>query len=97
LSEIICPTIAVESIGEVGSWFCNSSTRRLRKVVPVVVPAKPVPLAPVEVLLDVEVLPDAAAAALVFGVKRSKAEGVCDRPTAIGLFIVPPGIGAKVA
>jgi hypothetical protein len=35
LSEIICPTIAVESTGAVGSWFCNSCERRLRKVDPI--------------------------------------------------------------
>jgi hypothetical protein len=31
-SETICPTISVGSTGEVGSWFCNSVTSRLRKV-----------------------------------------------------------------
>jgi hypothetical protein len=30
--EIICPTIAVESTGAVGSWFCNSLTSKLRNV-----------------------------------------------------------------
>lgn len=32
-NETICPTIAVGSTGDVGSWFCNSVTRRLRNVV----------------------------------------------------------------
>jgi hypothetical protein len=44
-SEIICPTIAVESTGAVGSWFCNSCARRLRNVV-----SSP----PLELLLEVE-------------------------------------------
>jgi hypothetical protein len=28
----ICPTIAVESIGAVGSWFCNSARSRVINV-----------------------------------------------------------------
>jgi hypothetical protein len=45
-SEIIWPTIAVESTGAVGSWFCNSCARRFRNVV-----SNP----PLELLLEVEV------------------------------------------
>jgi hypothetical protein len=50
--------MAVESIGAVGSWFCSSWTRRLRKVVPVVLEARPLP----EELLVVEPEPEVAAA-----------------------------------
>ena len=32
-NETICPTIAVGSTGDVGSWFCSSVTRRFRNVV----------------------------------------------------------------
>jgi hypothetical protein len=78
-------------MGDVGSWFCNSSTSRLRNVVPVVVLARP---APVEDVVE-ELLPDEAEAALVFGVKRSTAEDDWDRPIGIA-FIIPPEFAAKV-
>jgi hypothetical protein len=35
LSEIIWPTIAVESTGAVGSWFCNSVANKFKKVLPI--------------------------------------------------------------
>jgi hypothetical protein len=41
LSEIIWPTIAVESMGAVGSWFCNSVANRFRKVLPIPVDEVP--------------------------------------------------------
>jgi hypothetical protein len=45
-------------MGAVGSWFCSSLTRRFRKVVPVVLEARPEP----EVLPVVEPVVGAAAA-----------------------------------
>jgi hypothetical protein len=43
-SEIIWPTISVESTGAVGSWFCNSVDSRLRKVLPKAVTEVPLEL-----------------------------------------------------
>jgi hypothetical protein len=64
-SEIICPTIAVESMGAVGSWFCNSLTRRFRNVVPAVVPSRP----PVEVVEVLDVV--FAVAAFAFALRET--------------------------
>jgi len=83
-------------MGALGSWFCNSWTRRLRKVVPAVELVRPESLESLEELEVPEVLAVAAAlaratAALAVGLSMLRADDGSDEDIA-ETDIFPPWV-----